>query len=318
MVMKGKLDELQALVAYPEIAGIVNEQLDSLMAKISENFRAPLRLYATHPTPDAKLNIMSNQVLTADGTVQLLPPIDGEQGVFPVSSIDFQTGAVVGGTIYREGVAFTLPGGSTIGQYRRVVFSYNAFGNYVNCIFSAQAATIGALTPAKTLHDTLGDLYLGHTDIEATAAAAYKTAGSATAIIENKVGVDTRIFRAGSAGSGGGGGGTSKTFTLANNQVSAADVTGFLMNSTKHKAFNADILIKRRHSSPDLELNKVFTLKGFYNESTGVWHIGDSSYIGDETGLEFTMTNSGQMQYTSTNVPGTIVSSYIKFMIRGL
>lgn len=316
-MMKGRLDELKTVSALQELGVPTNTLLDSIIDKVNSNFRAPLKLYATQPAPDSKLNISSNQVETGDGSQLILPPMDGEQSLYPLTSLDFQTGAITGGTIKREGATFTMPGGSTIGRYRRAVFSYNSYSNFVNCIFSAESVTVGGLTPVKTLHETLGDTYIGHIDLEATAAAAYKTAGSGTSIIENKVGVNTRIFRAGSAGAGGGGS-SAKTFTLANNQASAADVTGFFVNPSVKKGFVADVMIKRYHTTPDLELTANYTIRGFYKESTGVWHIGEGTYLGDDTGIVFTMTNAGQLQYTSSNISGTVNASYVKYSLRSL
>lgn len=60
------------------------------------------------------------------------------------------------------------------------------------------------------------------------------------------------------------------------------------------------------------------TIKGVYNQVTGTWMIAYKDVVGNDTGVSLQMTNAGQLQYTSTQIGGTLVDSYIKFSVVGL
>lgn len=57
------------------------------------------------------------------------------------------------------------------------------------------------------------------------------------------------------------------------------------------------------------------TLNGVYHDLTGVWTVGIFNSTGDSPGVSLQMTNAGQMQYTSTNIPGTLIASEFKFQM---
>ena len=98
----------------------------------------------------------------------------------------------------REGVnndsggSFTRPN-ITTGQFTRLAFTYQSASNQIDSVFSAAAASQGALTNAGTLFAGLDGTPIGFVDLEATAAFNYKTAGASTNVIE-----DAQITRFGS------------------------------------------------------------------------------------------------------------------------
>lgn len=107
------------------------------------------------------------------------------------------------------------------------------------------------------------------------------------------------------------------TFDFANNQSTPADVTGFKLDPAVVKEFIVDCVVVRHfNNGTEYEDVRHFTLKGFYKNSTGVWHIGEGTSIGDEVGIDLTMTNDGQLQYTSTYYDGVAINNYIKFIDR--
>lgn len=170
---------------------------DTIDAAIAQNFRTPLRLYAS-ATPDALLNIAASQVQIGNGAGLSVSPQSSSVPSFAASTINFQTGATTGGTI-----SMSLPT-TTVGNFRRAAFTLNSSGTLV-VTFSAEAASVGALANAGTLFGS--GQPIGWIDLQATAATAYKTAGSATSVIENSVGGTSRIVSMGN-GSGGGGSAT--------------------------------------------------------------------------------------------------------------
>lgn len=177
---------------------------EDVMSAIDAQLNVPLRIYATTPVANAVLNIEPNQILLGDGSTQSTPPLEDTIQSYLGATIDFQTGAVGGsGSVTTQGAAFAIPA-STIGQFRRVALVYNSFDNLIDTIFSAESVTEGGLTNPGVLFSILGNTPIGYLDIEATGATAFKTAGSATSIIEN-----AKIYRFGSGVGGGSGGDTS-------------------------------------------------------------------------------------------------------------
>lgn len=100
---------------------------------------------------------------------------------------------------------------------------------------------------------------------------------------------------------------------IANNQAVPADVSNFFVDPTKHKAFSAEYSLRRRHTTPSVELIAQGTLRGYYKDTTGVWVVAGETFVGDVTGVDFSMTNAGQLQYISDNQAGAVTESDMKF-----
>lgn len=96
------------------------------------------------------------------------------------------------------------------------------------------------------------------------------------------------------------------SFSLTNNQSSPADVTGFLFNNSAVRAFEvlASVTIIATASTYE-----SFKLYGIQKGSS--WEMSQSA-TGDISGVVFTITTAGQVQYTSTNNSG-FASGTIKF-----
>lgn len=96
------------------------------------------------------------------------------------------------------------------------------------------------------------------------------------------------------------------SFTGANNQVAPADVTGLSFTNAITRSFKVQMSVVVDATT---DLFTQFTLEGVQN-STGWYFI--SNFIGDDPLVSFTITNSGQVQYTSDNYTG-FVSLTLKF-----
>jgi hypothetical protein len=96
------------------------------------------------------------------------------------------------------------------------------------------------------------------------------------------------------------------SFSAANNQGSAANVTGLAFANGVVRSFVAQISVTIDATA---DLFEVFELKGIQKASS--WDMSISS-TGDTSGLDFTITTAGQIQYTSTNLAG-FVSNTVKF-----
>jgi hypothetical protein len=88
------------------------------------------------------------------------------------------------------------------------------------------------------------------------------------------------------------------SFVLANNQTSAANVTGFAFSSSAVRGFEALVSVEIDATA---DLYETFKLIGI--NKAGSFDIAVSS-VGDESGVAFSITAGGQVQYTSSNLAG--------------
>jgi hypothetical protein len=95
---------------------------------------------------------------------------------------------------------------------------------------------------------------------------------------------------------------TQFSFTIANNQVAASDVTDLIFDGTVDNSFSLDYSIAR--SSSLTSLAQAGRLRGIYNATTISWILSDD-FTGDNAGVTFSITAAGQIKYTSTNITGT-------------
>jgi hypothetical protein len=95
-------------------------------------------------------------------------------------------------------------------------------------------------------------------------------------------------------------------FVGANNQSTMVNVTGLAFSNAVVKSFNAMVSVEVQGTADKFEL---FELVGIQN-NTG-WYMSINS-TGDDSGIEFDITNAGQITYTSPNITG-YVSLTFKF-----
>lgn len=95
---------------------------------------------------------------------------------------------------------------------------------------------------------------------------------------------------------------------LANNQTTLADVAGFVFNAAQVQAIEADYLVIRTFDAGASVVTENGTITGNYDGTD--FYISIQS-TGD-AGVEFDITSSGQVQYTTTNLTNH-VSSVIRF-----
>lgn len=147
---------------------------------LATNAQIPAQLTAQSPAT-SKLQIDSSVVIRSDGTALNLPPEGSSVPVIGLSTIDFQTQGLVGGPF-----SVTFPPTSTVGFYRRAAFTVIA-GGTIKVVFSAQAATLGAVVDPGTLFPA--GIPLGWVDLICTQASPslFKTANSVSNVIQNSV-----------------------------------------------------------------------------------------------------------------------------------
>lgn len=101
------------------------------------------------------------------------------------------------------------------------------------------------------------------------------------------------------------------TFSSSNNVASPTNVTGFSFANATVRGFDAIVTVFIDATS---DLFEEFKLQGIQKGS--LWEMSTSS-TGDDSGVTFSITTSGQIQYTSTNVAG-FTAGTIKFRAQTL
>jgi hypothetical protein len=106
------------------------------------------------------------------------------------------------------------------------------------------------------------------------------------------------------------------TAGIQNNVSSPTDVSGCVFDGSVTRAANITYQIVRSSDDLTTPIVEEGSLLLNYNPS-GVWTL-TQQYSGDEVGVLFSITNSGQVRYTSSNVTGANYSGIIKFSARTL
>jgi hypothetical protein len=96
------------------------------------------------------------------------------------------------------------------------------------------------------------------------------------------------------------------SFSIVNSQLSAHNITGFAFDNAIVRSFEAEVSVK---IDADSDLFEKLSISGIQKGSD--WEISVRS-LGDYSGVVFSITSAGQMQYTSLNYTG-FVSGTIKF-----
>ena len=96
-------------------------------------------------------------------------------------------------------------------------------------------------------------------------------------------------------------------FNAANNVTSASAITNFTFSNTITRAFRALVSVSVTATNPLYSLYEVKAVQ----KSGGNW-VTNTSYIGDNSQFAFTVSTSGQVQYTNNNYAG-FTSAIMKF-----
>lgn len=89
-------------------------------------------------------------------------------------------------------------------------------------------------------------------------------------------------------------------FAAANNQASPVNVTGLVFPAANVRSFKALVSVTLDATTDAYE---VFELLGV--QKNGTWDMGIQA-VGDDSGVAFSITNAGQVQYVSANAAGFV------------
>jgi len=98
-----------------------------------------------------------------------------------------------------------------------------------------------------------------------------------------------------------------QTFYSLNNQSSPQDVTGFQFTNASIKSFSGICCVTITTTNDEYDC--LYELKGIKKRTGWVLYVSE---VGDNTGITFDITSSGQIRYTSSNMPSW-VSGVFKF-----
>ncbi len=112
--------------------------------------------------------------------------------------------------------------------------------------------------------------------------------------------------------------GIERSFTIVNNQAGAADVTGLKVNPRGVSQAIVEFLVQRVTTGGGaVELVESGSFNLTYNPTAEDWNITLTQInVPDNSGVDFTVTDEGQVQYTSTNITGDASISRIFWRMR--
>jgi len=106
------------------------------------------------------------------------------------------------------------------------------------------------------------------------------------------------------------------SFTLVNNQQSsAASITGLVFSPSTYRSAKVEYAIYRQTDSASTGVAQVGQLRLVYNSQQSTWLLSDD-FSGQNSGIEFSVTSLGQIQYKSSNILGANYSGTLKYSIR--
>lgn len=291
--------------ALATIGAAAGTTQDSLNSKFNTELNVPLRLAASFPTPDAKLNFADSLLSSADGGKKVMPPLSSQvfeslTGAF----INFQTQALSNAAHF----TITFPS-STVGLFRRAGFTLTSAGK-IQVLFSAEAASEGALANAGTV--IVDGIPLGYVNLVGTVTSGtglFKTAGSATSIIEN---AKIYHFAAGGAGSSSSGSGTGSD--LMSLQYQAEFVEGYnngISEGPSSSLNSIDTGAGKTDSTAYDTANKMYALN--YDASKTIAAGTTTTNINISANASFTVKTGDMVIYGSQARRITAVSTQASF-----
>jgi hypothetical protein len=105
----------------------------------------------------------------------------------------------------------------------------------------------------------------------------------------------------------GGGIAVETQFTIANNQSSAASITGLVFDKTVYITAEVQYTVMRKTDTAASGVRETGRLLCTYESQENAWNIEplvDTFMTNGPSGITFSITSAGQIQYTSTNITG--------------
>jgi hypothetical protein len=281
---------------------------------VKQDTRANLETYATTAS--------NGQIVFATDEKQMFQVVDGQ-----LVSIGGQAivKPVAGETLALNDLVYISTGtgndsGRTAGRVYKVdasnddrveVLGFVTKAGSAGAAIEVQTAGIlkglSGLTPGKVYYATTtpGTISLTPPSALSQWIVAIGLAVSATEIAINPVASASAIFITDSE----------QTFTIANNQSSAANVTSLLIDGVSNRGFILDYTIYRQTDTASSAVAQIGQLRGVYNTQSATWLMSDD-FSGQNSGVTFSIQSTGQVRYTSSNIAGANYVGTLKYSIR--
>jgi len=105
------------------------------------------------------------------------------------------------------------------------------------------------------------------------------------------------------------------SFTIANNQSSAANITGLIFNPTLFRGVKIEYSIYRQTDTASSARAQIGQLRFVYNTQAASWLLSDD-FAGQDAGVTFEVDDStGQVRYTSSDISGTGYVGSLKYSV---
>lgn len=107
------------------------------------------------------------------------------------------------------------------------------------------------------------------------------------------------------------------TFAIANNQASPANVVGFSFNTGTVRGAFVNYSIYRTSTTNPSGFAEAGQMSLVYDNGAAPgskWLLGIGNMVGN-AGVNFTITDNGQLQYTSTDIGSASYSGILKFKV---
>lgn len=271
---------------------------------------------------ESRLPIGTNgQILTSNGTTASWQdaPAGSDENV-KVSANDTTAGYLEDKIVVANGVNSTNPlEASTLNdagnedlqiQFDESKVDHDALNNFV-ANEHVDHSSVNINTNADSGLTGGGDITASRTlsvDINGTTSESSVADGDEILVYDVSAGALRKMTRSDFVGSPGASVGdiSETSFSGANNQAAAADVTGFAFANGTVRSFSAHVSILVDATA---DLYETYQIEGI--QKAAGWDISQSS-TGDDSNVNFSITSAGQIQYTSDNYAG-FSSLTIKF-----
>lgn len=218
-------------------------------------------------------------------TTESVSSVFGRTGAVTAQSGDYTTAQVTeSGNLYFTDERAQDAIGSILTDSNTIDFTYNDAGNTITADAKTQMSITSDASGLKLVNDSSspGNSYYYGTD--ASGVKGYQP-----------------LSALGSPGDI-----PQTSFSAADSVASPTNVTGFAFSNASVRAFTALVSVSIDGTS---DLFEEFTLQGIQKSAS--WNMSVDS-VGDNSGITFSITSAGQIQYTSGTVPG-FVSNTMKF-----
>lgn len=106
-------------------------------------------------------------------------------------------------------------------------------------------------------------------------------------------------------------------FDLSNNQTTFSDITGLFFNPSTIRAATIEYAVHRSTDSAHaVESGTMLVVYDTDNTATEKWKVAQT--VNGDAGIEFSVGDSGQFQYKTSNMAGTGHDGIISFKARSL